>query len=175
MVKNSGKGWHGDSKGHREARMKGLEKDMVYGAKDFDASKVQNMEKKNDTIVMSRSEQKAFINNYIIDRIDTTGYDVVANTTKEKLQFLYDTFKSEYGFMISRVGSQKAYAEWLQGLPSAFNIDFYNVDILNVAKQMGSLPANPTEREEQKILDNWWDYISNKTFQLFRKYNIKMG
>lgn len=29
------KGWHGDSKGHREARIKSIEKDMKYSAKDY--------------------------------------------------------------------------------------------------------------------------------------------
>jgi len=167
---NKKQGWHGDSQGHRDARMKGLTADMKYGAKDFDGStnKVSN----DKSVVMSLSEQNDFINDYIFERIDTEGYDVVAITDKEKLQFLYDTFKSEYGYMITRVGSQKAYQEWLQGLPSAFNIDFYNVDILKVAKQMGSLSANPTEKQEDKIIDNWWSYVANKTFQLFRKYKI---
>ena len=43
----------------------------------------------------------------------------------------------EYGFMIKRVGKQKAMAEWLSGL--ALNIEYMNDDILKLAIEMGSI------------------------------------
>ena len=110
---------------------------------------------------------------YILSCIDADGYDVQPETDAEKLQFLSDTFHAEYGWMIDRVGPVAAFSEWLKGLPSSVNIEFTNWDILRLAREWGSLPENATERQEQKILDNYWNLIANKTFQLFRKYEVR--
>ena len=122
---------------------------------------------------ISRSEQNKFYEDYIIKSIDSEPYEKSINTPKEKLQFLRDTFRSEYGHMINRVGEQRAFSEWLSGLPSAMDIPFYNDDIIKLAKKSGSLPQNATPKQEQRVLDNYWNFMSNKTFQLFRKYDIK--
>ena len=114
---------------------------------------------------------------YILDNITSDGYieegQKEPSTDKEKLQFLMDTFKSEYGWAIERYGIYKAFTEWLMGLPSVFSIDFMNYDILQLAKKWGSIPENATERQENKILANWWNFITVKTFQLFNKHHIK--
>lgn len=109
---------------------------------------------------------------YIVNAIDADGYDAKPETDTEKLQFLSDTFHAEYSWMIERVGPIAAFAEWLQGLPSCFNIEFTNWDILRLAREWGSLSENATDRQDQRILDNYWNFIANKTFQLFRKHNI---
>jgi len=130
--------------------------------------------KKKDSKVSGTKEVNANVFPYIVDSISSDGYGVNPTTEKEKLQFLFDTFKSEYGWAISRYGIYRAFAEWCQGLPSSFNIDYENSEILKLAKKWGSLSSNPTERQEDKILDNWFNFISNKTFQLFRKHNISI-
>ena len=111
---------------------------------------------------------------YILDAIDNSGYDDAKElkTDAEKLQFLMDTFKSEYGWSIERKGQYKAFEEWIQGLPSSFNIDFENYRILELAKAWNSIPSDATERQEYKILANWFNFITIKTFQLFRKHKI---
>lgn len=118
----------------------------------------------------------SFVFPYILNAIDAEGYDLqkLPETDTEKLQFLADTFKSEYGWMIERVGGQNAMREWIMGLPSSFNIDFENYRIIELAKEWNSIPANATEREEDKILNNWFNLIAAKTFQLFRKHNISI-
>lgn len=122
--------------------------------------------------VTAKGMQRAQINQYILDAIDTEGYDVEADTDKEKLQFLFDTFKSEYGWMIARKGLYGAFTEWLQGVPSAIRIDIYYSEIIKLAKQWGSLPQNATERQEDKITENWFPFMANRIFQLFRKHGI---
>jgi hypothetical protein len=115
---------------------------------------------------------KAYYQKEILERINPDGYDVKPNTPKEKLQWLKDTFKSEYGFAISRMGESKALSEWLAGIPSAINLPFYNNEILEFAKKGGSLPANPTESQEDKILANYWDFMANQIQQAWRKYKV---
>lgn len=118
-------------------------------------------------------KQKKFIQDYIIDCIDAEGYGDNPQTTEAKLKFLHNTFMNEYGWAIARYGKPQAYTEWLQGLPSAFNLAFTNYDILELAKKQGSLSKNSTEKEEEKILENYWNYIMVNTFQMFDKYNIR--
>lgn len=96
-----------------------------------------------------------------------------ATDTEGNLQFLFDTFKSEYGWAIPKMGMVNAYREWLQGAPSTAGIDFYNHKILELAVLWGSIPASHTESQANKILSNWFNLIAVKTFQLFKKYKIQ--
>jgi hypothetical protein len=113
------------------------------------------------------------INKYILDAIDSSGYDVVTpSTTEGKLRFLYDTFFSEYHWNIERVGQLKAMTEWLQGLPSSINIEFANYAIIQLAKSWGSLPQDATERQEDKLLANYWQFMAMRILSLFKKYKI---
>ena len=109
---------------------------------------------------------------YILDHIDSAAYNVKTNTEKEKLQFLADTFKSEYGHMISRIGNQKALEEWYQGLPSAINIDYTYYDIEKLARKWGSISPNATDSQINKITSNWFNFLAAKTIVLFNKYKI---
>jgi hypothetical protein len=110
---------------------------------------------------------------YLISCIDASGYDGPEPTTDaEKVRFLYDTFVSEYGWNLQRLGLVKALAEYFSGLPSCCTIAFYNDDIVALARKWGSLPAGATERQERAILDNWFNFAANKTAQLFRAHVI---
>ena len=109
---------------------------------------------------------------YILSCISSDGYDQEPKTDPEKLRFLYDTFISEKGWEIKRIGLVPCFEDWIRGLPSSFNIDFSNYDILELAKKWDSIPLNATEDQEHKILDNYFNFITAKTFQLFRKHDI---
>ena len=67
---------------------------------------------------------------------------------------------------------QNVLSEWIQGLPSTFNIDFYNYKIIEVAKTFGNLPEQLSEKEEDKVISNWFSFIAAKTLQLFAKNGI---
>ena len=117
--------------------------------------------------------QKAF--SYIINCVDGEGYGRELNNAQEKLQFVADTFKAEYVCPenLRRYGSyQEVFRQWLMGLPSSFNVDFENYRIIEIAKEWGSIPTNATERQEQKIIDNWFNLIASKTFQLMKKHKV---
>jgi hypothetical protein len=113
--------------------------------------------------------------NYILNSIDGEGYGVQLETDKQKIDFVYDTFKSEYGYTIEYYGNneQIAFREYLAGLPSCINIEFRNYYIIELAKIWGSIPSEPTEKQEEKILSNWFHYIANNFFQLRRKLSTK--
>lgn len=126
---------------------------------------------------ISTKDLNAKVFPYILNAIDGEGYGKELTGDKEKLSFLAETFTKEYVFPdnLRRYGSyQNIMREWLMGLPSCFHIDFENYRILEIAKEWTSIPANATEKQEDKILENWFNLIAAKTFQLFRKYNIQI-
>ena len=111
--------------------------------------------------------------NYILSCIDGEGYGVTLKTDSKKLQFLFDTFKSEYGWSIERYGAFKALQEWLMGLPSCCTIAFYNHDILELAREWGRLPVNATEKQEYEILEHYWAFMAMRILGLWNKYKIQ--
>ncbi len=129
--------------------------------------------------VSQRKQLDQTVKRYIIEAIDSTGYDLKQPLLSDeyKLRFLYSTFLKEYGWAIGRHGEQLAFREWLQGLPSCFNIDFENYKIIELAYAWGSidrgLSDKARDKREDMILDNWFNFITVKTFQLFKKYGVK--
>ncbi len=119
------------------------------------------------------SELDKVVKLYLISCITSEGYDVIEPVTnQEKIDFLRNTFNSEYGFNIARMGEQNALKEWFQGLPSSISVAFYNTDILDLAFKWGSISSTVTESQEQKILDNYFNLLAAKTVQLFNDYRV---
>jgi hypothetical protein len=112
---------------------------------------------------------------YILQCIDGSNYGIVFSTEADKIKFLADTFKKEYGHHLRYYKSwQITLANWIMGLPSSFNIDFKNYRIIEIAKEWGSISKNATDKQEDKILDNWYNFIAAKTMQLFSKHGITL-
>lgn len=115
---------------------------------------------------------------YILSCIDSEGYNVAPKTDKEKINFLMDTFRREYCYPenLKRYGNEiNTFAEWCKGLPSAFGIEFENHKILELAVSWGVLSTAASERKKGQILENYWNFISNKAFQLHKKLNNAKG
>lgn len=113
------------------------------------------------------------IQQYILNNIDNSGYaEKPLTTDKDKLQFLAETFKSEYGWAIGRYGVVGALKEWLSGLPSSINVPFYNHDILEKAVEWGMLDKNATELQKDTFLQEWfWDF-AREIHLLMRQHKI---
>ena len=79
-------------------------------------------------------------------------------TDEDKINYLFDRFYKEYGWLVERVGKQKAMTEWLSGL--AINIAFTNYDIVELAVEMGSVDKDPTEKQKDQIVDNYFNFIA---------------
>ena len=113
-------------------------------------------------------EQNQEIEKYILEGINSE--DVELSTPKEKLKYALERFREEYSFNIKRLGEYKAFAEWLQGL--ALDYYFYNSDILALAKGLGQ-PVE-TEKEQDKILNTYWHFLTVRFYRLVRKYKIEV-
>ena len=110
------------------------------------------------------------VKRYLLDAVESE--DVTLTTTKDKIEFIRSRFMTEKNYEIKQSGRLLAMISWFQGLGFPGHIAFYNYDILQLAQQWGSLPANPTESQEDKILNNYWNLLANKTLQLFNGYRI---
>jgi hypothetical protein len=124
----------------------------------------------------TQAKKHAF--NYILNSIDGDGYDVELTTDKQKIDFVYETFSSEYSYTIEHfkragISETRIFADYLAGLPSCINIEFRNYYILEMAKQWGSIPENATEKQQDKIIFNWFNYIAINFFQLRAKLSLK--
>ena len=108
---------------------------------------------------LHHTEYKKNYKNYILNTIEEDGEGKPLNTEKEKIKYLFDRFNSEYGFMIERVGKQKAIAEWLSGL--ALDIEYYYDDIVKLAVKMGSIDPNPNDKLRSKVEQGYWDFMAN--------------
>ena len=111
---------------------------------------------------------------YIIDQLLPASeilsqYDeVVEDTIQARLQWVVKTFESESGGKYAN-----HFCGWLQGLPSAFSVDFMNYRILELAVEWGSLPQNATEKQADKIIENWFNFITTKFATLCRRNGVK--
>ena len=108
---------------------------------------------------LHHTEYKKNYKNYILSTIEEDGEGKPLTTDKEKINYIFDRFNSEYGFMVERVGKQKAMSEWLSGL--ALNLEYYNLHIVELAVKMGSVDENPSGKMQRKIIDNYWDFMAN--------------
>ena len=108
---------------------------------------------------LHHTEYKKNYKNYILSTIEEDGEGKPLTTDKEKINYIFDRFNSEYGFMIERVGKQKAMSEWLSGL--ALDLEYYYSDIIKLAIKMGSIDENPSEKLQSKICQNYWDFMAN--------------
>jgi hypothetical protein len=123
----------------------------------------------------ANKQVKAKIDQYILNAIDGEGYERTPETDQQKLLFLATTFKSEYCYPdnFRRFKTvQEVLRQWAMGAPSSFNIDYTNYDILKAAQSFGNLPETMSEKEEEKIILNWFNFIASKTLQLMNQNGI---
>lgn len=103
--------------------------------------------------------------NYILDCIDSED-DLINQelTRNQKIQYLFDRFNSEYGWNIQRVGKYKAMEEWLSGL--AINIPYTYFDIIELAKEMGSIDSNASEWLKDFTCQNYFSFMAQMVLLL---------
>ena len=100
--------------------------------------------------------------NYILACLDNEDELIGKNLPrKEKIKYLINRFNSEYGWKIGRTKQdtkQSVIAEWLSGL--AINIPYCNYDIIQLAKNMGSVNNDLTSTQEDRICENYWNFMA---------------
>ena len=96
---------------------------------------------------------------YILSTIETDNNDQPITTEREKINYIFNRFHSEYDWNIKRIGKQKALAEWLSGL--ALDLPYYYQDIVELAVNMGLIEPNPSDKVIQRVEQGYWDFMAN--------------
>jgi len=117
---------------------------------------------------------KKYLNNiqdYILDSIDSEGYDIKTETPTEKLQFLFDCFEVEFNYKNNQLrypNLQDRFANWLQGLPSVIDLPYQNYKILQLSKNLLEV-YTLTEKQEETIINNYWSFMAYHIIKLKNK------
>jgi len=111
------------------------------------------------------TDQRNAYRKYTIDAI--TDYD--GNTPQNPVKYLFEVFYDEFGWNVQRQGEMNALKEWLQGVPSVIHLPMWYNEQIELAKKFGSIPQNATEKDEQKIIDNFYNFFANILIQLHKK------
>jgi hypothetical protein len=118
-------------------------------------------------------EEKDKVRDYILSNIDNSGYDdKPLPHIENKLQFLHDTFMSEYGHNVPKMGMTRALESWLQGLPSSINIAFEYYDIHQLLKQWGLINATTTSTRLHELEQSWFMRLAMQIVHLFKTHKI---
>ena len=117
------------------------------------------------------TEQK---NNYKEYLIDCIAYPENASATNDylKIQNFFKVFNNEYGYEIKKQGEYNALAEYMQNQPSSISLPCYYHEQIELAKEFGSIPQDATEKQEKKIIDNFYNFFTNYLLQLKRTMKI---
>lgn len=118
------------------------------------------------------SEQDQAYKSYMLESINTLCMGSDAITNEELAAYVYETFESEYQHETDRYGRQKAFSNWLAGLPTVLTIAFTNHDILKLAVKFKSIPKDYTEKQADKILTNYFTFMAVKFLQCVDGYRI---
>jgi len=108
---------------------------------------------------LHHTEYKKNYKNYILSNIDEDIEGNPITSEADKINYIFDRFNSEYGWRVNQVGKVAAMVDWLQGL--ALNIEFYNDEIINLAVRLGSIDENPSEKLQDRVIENYWNFMAN--------------
>tara|TARA_R110002012_G_scaffold38935_8_gene108070 strand:+ start:1807 stop:2175 length:369 start_codon:yes stop_codon:yes gene_type:complete len=104
---------------------------------------------------------------YLLARLSFDGYDINPKTDKEKVAAFLQIFRSEYcGTWNAHQSDQAILAEYLSGLPGTIDIPFWNHAILELARDMGGLPSDASEAQEDRILENYFPFMAAELLRL---------
>ena len=102
--------------------------------------------------------------NYFLEVIKSQDLPEDIKTDKEKVNFIFDRFNSEYNHANNirrQPNFQLRFAEWLQGL--AINLPYNYNDIIELAKK---LLETDQLKNENRIINNYWSFMAYQIIKL---------
>jgi hypothetical protein len=111
---------------------------------------------------------------YILESINFEDFD--PKNDKEKMELFWVDFDQRANFENNKKripNLQDRIADFLRGIP--YNFKFANHEILEMAVNQRSLPENYTEKQADRILENYWNFTALKIMQLSKKLGIDVS
>jgi len=110
------------------------------------------------------------VKKYLISNMDVAGYDLpAAKNEQELIAQVYNIFKSEYGYMVQRLGELEAIKEWLMGLPSSVSIVFSYYDIEVKLNEFDMLHEHSKNETKERLVTDWFQILACNLYKLFKK------
>ena len=109
------------------------------------------------------------VSEYLMSVIDGSDYDAVTETEQQKKDFIKETFWSEYGFQVKRIGLQKACQDYLRGLPSSCSVEYWNDEIIKMLKSWGIIKDSMREETQYKKVDEYWERLGYELSKIVKK------
>lgn len=110
---------------------------------------------------------------YVLECIENCSrvYDegIEFETDLDKIRFFFECFNEEFNHLYNRKrypNFQMRVCEFLRGLPSCFNIDYTNYQIIKIGKEWGFCQ---TEKKECEFVENWFSTIALRIIQIANK------
>ncbi len=113
-------------------------------------------------MAMNKHERDQFYKRVILNAIDHEYMEECGYKT------LVDACKNQMGI----TGQTKS---WIQGLPSACTIPFYNWDIAEMAYKTGLIDDKSTEAKIDKVIEEYWAVMAAKVIQISNGYHVPKG
>lgn len=107
-----------------------------------------------------------FFEEIITNNIDLEAYDKESKNIQQDIREVYRIFISEKAYEIKRVGTTKAFTDWLQGLPSVLTVPFMYHEQLKLAEEKGVIGKNLTEIEQDDFLQSFFHNCTKSFFNL---------
>lgn len=102
---------------------------------------------------------------YILESVDDVACQELGfNPTEQgKIKYIKHRFESEVGkwFKGSKI---EALTHWLEGL--ALDIPYLDHDILELARLCGSAEASMSEKLQERIISNYFNFMANQVYRM---------
>ncbi len=111
---------------------------------------------------------------YILESISFEDFD--PKNDKEKMELFWIEFDRVANHAYNRKkfpNTQDRISDYLMGLP--FHFKFENYEILEFAIELGSLSPDATEKQKDRVLENYWRLTAFKIIQLSKKLGIDVS
>lgn len=111
------------------------------------------------------STNRKEVKNYLVSIIDFEGYDLetTPSTDNEKILAAWKICCAEVGHIRNE---QERLEYWLSGLCSVVSLPYQYSEIIPLAVKWGSLPQNFTDKQADKICNNWFNYMACQFLQM---------
>lgn len=128
-----------------------------------------------ETLKPIRTNSKVIIEamqKHVINTLNTEEYEKHDNTIKTSLEIVANAFLGEYWHAYNKIkfnhNKQRAFIDWLCGIPSCVDVSVWTEDIINFLESIGL--TQPKNKDEQDSF-NLYMYLYSREFTKLCKIN----
>ena len=107
---------------------------------------------------------------YILSHITQDHDGNTLTTDAQRIGFLFERFRNEYGWRIEQAGKRQAMIDWLSGLAIPFAC--YNGEIIDLAIRLGSIDPDPSPQLADRVTENYWSFMANIVLGMEGRANV---